>query len=67
MNKTIAKEFVGKEVKIYPSDTKLKCGKVIDADENGVVFEITSSRSEAYVVGKRYFIAYSANLIMGKV
>jgi hypothetical protein len=55
-------EFVGKKVLIYPGDTRAKFGIVIEVNDNGVLFQITSSQDERYNVGSYWFVSYSANL-----
>jgi hypothetical protein len=56
------KKFVGKEVKIYPGDTRKKRGILLEINEYGFVFEITFSQCASYIVGKRRFISFNSNL-----
>jgi hypothetical protein len=55
-------DLIGKTVQIYPNDTRWKFGKIIDLNENGVLFLITRSESADYKKGEIVFISYSANL-----
>ena len=58
-------DLVGKEVQIYPGDTYKKWGRIININDNGVLFLITKSDygcSDSYEVGSYRFISYSANL-----
>jgi hypothetical protein len=57
-------EWIGKEVQIYPGDTRSKWGKIIGMNENGVTFLITkyTGNDDHWVVGKRKFISYSSKL-----
>ena len=55
-------EFLNTEVRIYPGDTELKCGIVLEILEHGVVFKITRSNSINYKVGTLRYIAFSASL-----
>ena len=57
------KELIGKEARIYPSDTYAKYGKILEITDNGVLFLITKSDTPArYTVGKKRFISFSAKL-----
>lgn len=55
-------ELIGKEVRIYPNDTRAKYGKILEINDNGVLFLITKSECPGFTVGKRKFISYSARL-----
>ena len=58
-------DLLGKEVQIYPSDTYSKWGRIININDNGILFLITKADSGcglAYEVGCYRFISYSANL-----
>ncbi len=55
-------DLIGQEVKIYPGDTYKKWGRIIDINDNGVLFQITKSECVNYEVGSIRFISYSANL-----
>jgi hypothetical protein len=56
-------DFIGKEVSIYPRDTRSKMGIVLDITPAGVMFKITKADlSSGYTVGEVVFISYSANL-----
>jgi hypothetical protein len=61
----LLKDFIGKEVQIYPGDTHSKFGIVTDITDQGVVFKITEARwSERsdYKKGDTVFIAFSNKL-----
>ena len=58
-------DLIGKEVQIYPSDTYKKWGKIININDNGVLFLITRAENNCgsgYEIGSYRFISYSANL-----
>ena len=57
-------DLVGLEVQIYPADTYSKWGRIIEINDNGVLFYITEAddRCTGYEVGSYRFISYSANL-----
>jgi len=55
-------ELIGKEVQIFPGDTREKFGKIVEITDGGILFKITRSGSPNYIVGKLRFIAYSAKL-----
>lgn len=57
-------EWMGKEVQIYPGDTRSKWGKIVGMNEHGVTFLITryNGTDGEWVVGKHKFIAYSSKL-----
>ena len=58
-------DLIGKEVQIYPSDTYKKWGKIININDNGILFLITRVEDNCgneYEVGSYRFISYSANL-----
>lgn len=57
--------LIGKEVQIYPGDGNKKRGIIVEIIPGaGILFDITyySSGDGQYVVGKQYFISFSANL-----
>ena len=57
------KDFIGKEVQIYPGDTHSKFGIVTDITEQGVVFKITEADVKSdYRKGDIVFIAFSNKL-----
>lgn len=57
-------DLIGKTVLIYPGDSDRKEGKIIDIDDNGILFVITkySGKNDQYIVGKRRYISFSARL-----
>jgi len=57
-------EWVGKEVQIYPGDTRSKWGKIVDMNEHGVTFLITNytGNDAEWQVGKKTFVSYSSKL-----
>lgn len=57
-------EWMGKEVQIYPGDTRSKWGKIVDMNEHGVTFLITryNGNDGDWQVGKRTFVSYSSKL-----
>jgi hypothetical protein len=57
-------DLIGKEVQIYPGDTYSKWGRIIEINDNGVLFEITNADKQCigYPIGSYRFISYSANL-----
>jgi hypothetical protein len=57
-------EWIGKEVQIYPGDTRSKWGKIVDMNEHGVTFLITNytGNDGEWQIGKRTFVAYSSKL-----
>ncbi len=61
-NVTELNDLIGQEVKIYPGDTYKKWGRIIDINDNGVLFQITKSECVNYEEGSIRFISYSANL-----
>ena len=64
-NKNFGKsEWIGKEVQIYPGDTRSKWGKVVGMNDAGVTFLITryEGSDREWIVGKHKFISYSAKL-----
>jgi hypothetical protein len=55
--------FKNKVVKIYPNDTYYKYGKVLDIDNNGVIFEIVKCHEDSgYKVGEIVWISFSCRL-----
>lgn len=56
------KELIGKEVRIYPGDTRSKQGIIVEMNADGVLFKITESDCSDYSVGKLHFISYAARL-----
>ena len=56
--------WLGKEVQIYPGDTRSKWGKIVDMNAYGVTFLITkyNGSDNEWIVGKHKFIAYSSKL-----
>lgn len=64
MEITCMNDLIGKEVQIYPADTYSKWGRIIEINDNGVLFEITDAdeRCTGYPIGSYRFISYSANL-----
>lgn len=52
--------FMGKVVRIYPGDTYSKEGRIVDINEKGVTFRITSSQANAFSVGKLHFEAWKS-------
>lgn len=54
MTQSIAKYFIGKEVRIYPGDTISKRGIVKEVDEGGILIEITFENSKNYSHGSGY-------------
>ena len=64
-NKNFGKsEWIGKEVQIYPGDTRSKWGKVVGMNDAGVTFLITKyeGNDKEWVPGKHKFVSYSAKL-----
>ena len=55
--------YVGKKIRLYPSDTDAKYGTIQNVDDLGWTIKITESRSKNYTVGQEYFISHSKNLI----
>jgi hypothetical protein len=55
-------ELIGKEVQLYPGDTYSKYGIIEDWNEQGILIKITNSKSEAFKVGKIYYLSHSKNL-----
>ena len=57
-------EWIGKEVQIYPGDTRSKWGKIVGMNDAGVTFLITKyeGNDREWVVGKHKFVSYSAKL-----
>ena len=55
--------LVGKEIQLYPGDTKSKFGKIIVWSKEGILLTITKSNSSDYEVGKDYYISHSKSLI----
>jgi len=57
-------DWIGKEVQIYPGDTRSKWGKIVDMNEHGVTFLITRNENNdrEWPIGKHKFISYSAKL-----
>jgi hypothetical protein len=62
------KEFIGKEVALFPHDTYKKNAIVLNVDEYGVTFKITScdSRSD-YKVGEVIFINHASKISISSV
>ena len=58
-----AENYVGKNIRLYPSDTDAKYGTILNVDDLGWIIKITESRSKSYVVGQDYFISHSKSLI----
>lgn len=69
MDSKVAELFLGKNVRIYPDDTNSKTGEVVDVNDHGVTFKITTynGSDERYVVGKLHYIAFSARLSMSEI
>ncbi len=64
----LLEELIGKEVRLYPSDSYKKCGTVEEVSEHGVVFTITEAESKSgYEVGKKVYIAFSARLSFSEI
>ena len=61
------KQFIGKEVQIYPSDTYSKFGIVESVDEFGLVIKITESKTKDYPVGKKVYFSHSKPLTLLEV
>lgn len=57
-------EWLGKEVQIYPGDTRSKWGRIVGMNAHGVTFLITRNQNNdnEWPIGKHKFIAYSAKL-----
>ena len=57
-------EWLGKEVQIYPGDTRSKWGKIVGMNAHGVTFLITRNENNdnEWPIGKHKFISYSAKL-----
>ena len=57
-------EWIGKEVQIYPGDTRSKWGKIVGMNDAGVTFLITrcNDGDKEWVKGKHKFVSYSAKL-----
>ena len=53
--------YIGKRIRLYPSDTYSKYGIVKNVDEFGWTIKITESRCSSFEVGKEYFISHSKN------
>lgn len=64
MEITCMNDLIGKEVQIYPGDTYSKWGRIIEINDNGVLFKITDADKQCtgYPIGSYRFISYSANL-----
>lgn len=60
-------DMVGKEVRIYPTDTHKKQGIIESVEAHGVLFKITKSETAAYAVGTLHFIAFSSNLSFAEI
>lgn len=58
-----AENYVGKNIRLYPSDTDAKFGVIQRVDDLGWTIKITESKSKYYVVGKEYFISHSKSFI----
>lgn len=56
------KDFVGKEVQIYPEDAYSKFGIIEEISDKGFLIKITSSRAEECDVGDILFISHSVGL-----
>jgi len=58
------KEFLNKEVLLYPGDSHQKTAIVKEVNNNGVIFQITgyNGTNKSYAKGELHFIAYSSNL-----
>ena len=58
------KQYIGKEIQLFPIDTYEKFGTLLGANENGILVKITKAdkRDDLYKVGDTHFIAYSAKL-----
>jgi len=61
------KDMVGKEVLIYPGDTKSKQGTIAGVEDQGIMFKITKSQDSSYRVGSLHFISFSANLAFSQI
>ena len=56
-------QFLGKEVVVYPGDTHIKFGKVLDINDAGVTFLVTESADpRGWPVNSTRFVAFSASL-----
>jgi hypothetical protein len=64
--KTLA-DLVGKEVRIYPGDTRAKTGVIESITEQGVLFTIKTSQCPSYKVGTLHFIAFSGRLDFAEI
>mgnify|MGYP003294253172 CR=1 FL=1 len=64
MNVSNMQDLIGKVVQIYPGDTYSKWGRILEINDQGVLFEITKAdyNAPSYKVGSIRFISYSANL-----
>ena len=58
-----SENYVGKNIRLYPSDTDAKYGIIQNVDDLGWTIKITDSKSRNYVVGKEYFISHSKSFI----
>ncbi len=58
------KEFVGKEVQIYPNDTYKKYGILLEVSEHGFLFKITESKADNYKKDDLLFIAHATGVTM---
>lgn len=56
------KQFLNKEVQIFPSDSRRKFGIVKEINEHGVVFQITQTEDNRQQKGDLWFVSYSLNL-----
>jgi len=63
----VLKSLIGKEVQIYPGDSDSKFGIVTSVGPEGVLFKITKSNCNNYVVGKQHFISYSSRLSFSEI
>lgn len=51
--------FLGKVVRINPSDKFSKTGRIVDINEKGVTFRIVSSQTQDFTIGKLHFVAWA--------
>lgn len=56
----LRRQFLNKEVNLFPSDTMWKYGKIVDINPTGIVVEITSVQNDFmdYKVGDIYFLPH---------
>lgn len=51
--------YVGKKIRLYPSDTYRKFGVIKRVDDLGWTIEIIESKCSSFDVGEEYFISHS--------